>query len=91
MIVVQGNHLGWLSLANFAALLADKHMTNDEFKAFAPTIPTDPGIYRYVDAEGTILYVGKAKNLRNRLGSYFGEKKHQLAKTKVLVRNAHHI
>ena len=66
-------------------------MTNDEFKAFAPTIPTDPGIYRYVDAEGTILYVGKAKNLRNRLGSYFGEKKHQLAKTKVLVRHAHHI
>ena len=66
-------------------------MTNDDFKAFAPSIPTDPGIYRYVDAEGTILYVGKAKNLRNRLASYFGEKKYQLAKTKVLVRHAHHI
>ena len=66
-------------------------MTNDEFKAFSPSIPTDPGIYRYVDAEGTILYVGKAKNLRNRLASYFGEKKYQLAKTKVLVRHAHHI
>ncbi len=66
-------------------------MTNDDFKAFSPSIPTEPGIYKYVDAEGTILYVGKAKNLRNRLSSYFGEKKYQLAKTKVLVRHAHHI
>lgn len=66
-------------------------MTNDEFKTFAPSIPTDPGIYQYMDAEGKILYVGKAKNLRNRLASYFGEKKYQLAKTKVLVRHAHHI
>jgi len=66
-------------------------MTNDDFKTFAPSIPSDPGIYKYVDAEGTILYVGKAKNLRNRLASYFGEKKYQLAKTKVLVRHAHHI
>ncbi len=66
-------------------------MTNEDFKAFAPSIPTDPGIYKYVDVEGTILYVGKAKNLRNRLASYFGEKKHQLAKTKVLVRHAHKI
>lgn len=66
-------------------------MTNEDFKAFAPGIPTNPGIYKYVDAEGTILYVGKAKNLRNRLSSYFGDKKHQLAKTRVLVRHAHHI
>jgi excinuclease ABC subunit C len=72
-------------LPNFAA------MTNEDFKAFAPGIPASPGVYKYVDAEGTILYVGKAKNLRNRLSSYFGEKKHQLAKTKVLVRHAHHI
>jgi excinuclease ABC subunit C len=66
-------------------------MTTEDFKIFAPSIPTDPGIYKYIDAEGTILYVGKAKNLRNRLSSYFGDKKHQLAKTKVLVRHAHHI
>jgi excinuclease ABC subunit C len=66
-------------------------MTNEQFKAFSPTIPTDPGIYRFVDSEGIILYVGKAKNLRNRLNSYFGDKKHQLAKTKVLVRHADHI
>lgn len=66
-------------------------MTNEAFKAFSPGIPTDPGIYKFIDATGVILYVGKAKNLRNRLSSYFGEKKHQLAKTKVLVRHAHHI
>ncbi len=66
-------------------------MTNEQFKEFSPTIPTQPGIYKYIDERGTILYVGKAKNLRNRLGSYFGDKKYQLAKTKVLVRNAHHI
>jgi excinuclease ABC subunit C len=66
-------------------------MTNEQFKAFAPTIPTDPGVYRFVDETGVILYVGKAKNLRNRLNSYFGDKKHQLAKTKVLVRHADHI
>ena len=66
-------------------------MTNEEFKAFSPSIPTDPGIYKYIDPDGVILYVGKAKNLRNRLASYFGDKKHQTGKTKVLVRNADHI
>jgi excinuclease ABC subunit C len=66
-------------------------MTNEDFKAFAPSIPTQPGIYKYVDTQGVVLYVGKAKNLRNRLNSYFGDKKNQLAKTKVLVRHAHHI
>jgi excinuclease ABC subunit C len=66
-------------------------MTNEQFKAFSPTIPSDPGIYKFVAPDGVILYVGKAKNLRNRLSSYFGEKKHQLAKTKVMVKHAHHI
>ncbi len=35
------------------------------------SIPTDPGVYRYIDEEGRVLYVGKAKNLRNRLSDYF--------------------
>lgn len=66
-------------------------MTNEQFKDFSPTIPVDPGIYKFLDAEGTILYVGKAKNLRNRLNSYFGDKKYITAKTKALVKHAHHI
>jgi excinuclease ABC subunit C len=66
-------------------------MTDEQFKLFSPTLPSDPGIYKFIDPAGKILYVGKAKNLRNRLQSYFGEKKYQLAKTKVMVRHAHHI
>lgn len=54
-------------------------------------IPTDPGIYKYMDEHGTILYVGKAKNIRKRISSYFGEKKNQLYKTRALVRNADHL
>ncbi|MDO4664658.1 MAG: excinuclease ABC subunit UvrC [Actinomycetaceae bacterium] len=38
-------------------------------------IPTDPGVYRFLDERGQVLYVGKAKNLRNRLSSYFGDPK----------------
>ncbi|MEM9547432.1 MAG: excinuclease ABC subunit UvrC [Bacteroidota bacterium] len=66
-------------------------MTTKEFREFASSIPKEPGVYRFLNEENTILYVGKAKNLRNRLSSYFGEKKHQQYKTKALVRNAHHI
>lgn len=66
-------------------------MTTEQFREFSVTIPTYPGIYKFLDAEGAILYVGKAKNLRSRLNSYFGEKKDQSSKTKTLVRNADHI
>ncbi len=66
-------------------------MTTEQFRAFSPRIPTDPGIYKFLDPEGVILYVGKAKNLRNRLNSYFGDKNNHTAKTKALVRHAHQI
>ncbi|MFT6935803.1 MAG: excinuclease ABC subunit C [Saprospiraceae bacterium] len=56
-----------------------------------PTWPQDPGIYKFVNPEGTILYVGKAKNLKKRLMSYFGNRKDRRQKTKALVRNAHHV
>jgi len=66
-------------------------MTTKEFREFAPSIPKEPGVYRYLDEDGIILYVGKAKNLRSRLSSYFGDKKHLAYKTRTLVRHAKHI
>ncbi len=66
-------------------------MTDKDYQEVMPTWPQDPGIYKFVDALGTILYVGKAKNLKKRLMSYFGNRKDMRQKTKALVKNAHHV
>ncbi|MFT5833109.1 MAG: excinuclease ABC subunit C [Cognaticolwellia sp.] len=66
-------------------------MTDTDYQQVMPTWPQDPGIYKFVNPEGTILYVGKAKNLKKRLMSYFGNRKDRRQKTKALVRNAHHV
>ncbi len=46
-------------------------MTSKEFQQRAHKIPTEPGIYKYYDEKGVLIYVGKAKNLRKRVSSYF--------------------
>lgn len=48
-------------------------------------MPQDPGVYQFLDEKGTILYVGKAKNLKNRVSSYFANRKSLLGKTAALV------
>lgn len=66
-------------------------MTTTDYQALLPTLPDEPGIYKFLSEEGVILYVGKAKNLKRRIASYFGEKKHQYHKTRVMVRAADHL
>jgi excinuclease ABC subunit C len=56
----------------------------DHKKALAD-IPHKPGVYQYFDAEDTLIYIGKAKDLRNRVGSYFNQDNQMNGKTKVLV------
>ncbi|MFN9710586.1 MAG: excinuclease ABC subunit UvrC [Bacteroidota bacterium] len=65
-------------------------MQADEFNKLIPSIPVTPGIYRYYDNKGVLLYVGKAKNLKNRISSYFSGKPLN-QKTRELVKRIHKI
>ena len=56
----------------------------DRFKKIILLLPSKPGIYQFMDTSGTIMYVGKAKNLRKRVTSYFS--KNQSGKTELLLR-----
>ena len=58
--------------------------TNDYLKGIVNNLPSGPGIYQYLNAEGSIIYVGKAKNLKRRVSSYFN-REHEPGKTRVLV------
>ncbi|MFN9596955.1 MAG: excinuclease ABC subunit UvrC [Bacteroidota bacterium] len=50
-------------------------------------LPDDPGIYQFFNKEETIIYVGKAKNLKKRVSSYFNKEHHDSGKTEILVRH----
>lgn len=66
-------------------------MNNDDYKKLLPTLPKQPGVYRFINKEGVILYVGKAKVLKNRVSSYFTSTKQQKNRTRIMVKNAHHV
>ncbi|MES2646900.1 MAG: excinuclease ABC subunit UvrC [Bacteroidota bacterium] len=65
-------------------------MTTEDFRLIAPSIPHQPGIYKYFNESNTIIYVGKAKDLRKRVSSYFN-KTFSGYKTHELVQRIHHI
>ena len=60
-------------------------MSDFDYKAELAKVPEEPGVYRYFDSEGTVIYVGKAKNLKNRVSSYFVKSNQHDRKTKRLV------
>lgn len=63
--------------------------TEAKLKSIISSLPDKPGVYQFIDSAGTILYVGKAKNLRKRVTSYFA--KNQSGKTIVLLKKTDNI
>ena len=58
----------------------------DMLREQVSALPLDPGVYQFLDRNGTIIYVGKAKSLRKRVSSYFVKNKDHSAKVQVLVK-----
>ena len=58
----------------------------DELKLKISLLPSSPGVYQYLNKEGTVIYVGKAKNLKRRVSSYFN-RVHPIVRINLLVRN----
>lgn len=62
-----------------------KNKNIEQLKLQISTLPEEPGVYQFFDEKNVILYVGKAKRLKRRVGSYFN-KVHDSAKTNIMVR-----
>ncbi|GET30451.1 excinuclease ABC subunit UvrC [Prolixibacter sp. SD074] len=65
--------------------MSEENLRNERLKELVRVLPESPGVYQYFNAEGKIIYVGKAKNLKKRVSSYFS-KHHDNRKTAILVR-----
>ncbi|MDA1318828.1 MAG: excinuclease ABC subunit UvrC [Bacteroidetes bacterium] len=65
-------------------------MSSSRLEIQLKTLPSTPGVYQFFDTKGAVIYVGKAKNLKNRVRSYFN-KVHDYGKTNVLVKKIHDI
>ncbi len=63
----------------------------DKLLPILQTLPSTAGVYQYFDNKGTIIYIGKAKNLKNRVLSYFHNQSNLNAKTKLLVKKIYNI
>lgn len=58
---------------------------SEELKTLIQSAPKKPGIYQYYDKTGKLLYVGKAKNLKNRVSSYFNNDRSKSGRIRLLV------
>ncbi len=67
------------------SVMEDQH--DFDVDAFLRTLTSQPGAYRMLDSRGGVLYVGKARNLKKRVSTYFRAKGHQEAKTRALMAN----
>ncbi len=63
-------------------------MSPEDFKKIAADIPVLPGVYKFIDEEDVVLYVGKARRLKNRIASYFTSTSRHPAKTRIMLRKA---
>lgn len=66
-------------------------MAPDKLKEILQLLPDLPGVYKYFDGDGTIIYIGKAKSLKKRVSSYFNKNHYENRKTAVLVSKIQHI
>ncbi|MDY6118468.1 MAG: GIY-YIG nuclease family protein, partial [Sodaliphilus sp.] len=63
---------------------------NPDLKLKISLLPDCPGVYKYFNKDGTVIYVGKAKNLKRRVSSYFN-RVHSVLRTNMLVRHIHNL
>jgi ABC-type multidrug transport system ATPase subunit len=57
------------------------NMFTEHLKRIIGSLPDSPGIYKYYDADGVLMYIGKAKKLKKRVSSYFMKQHHENRKT----------